>query len=145
MAQLTEWDRPSPGRQPMMGGGPAWEGWVGFAGVMMILIGAFNVIDGLAALFKESAFVTGKRGLLVLDIHTWGWIWLIAGIVVLLAGIAVMYGRTWGMIIGIGLAAVNAVGHLLFLPAFPIWSILIIVLDITVIYALSAHGQERAS
>ena len=128
----------------MRGGGPAWEGWVGFAGVMMILIGAFNVIDGLAALFKESAFVTGKRGLLVLDIHTWGWIWLIAGIVVLLAGIAVMYGRTWGMIIGIGLAAVNAVGHLLFLPAFPIWSILIIVLDITVIYALSAHGQERA-
>jgi hypothetical protein len=144
VAQLTEWDR-APGRQPMVGGGPAWTGWVGFAGVLMILIGAFNIIDGLAALFKNDVFVTGKSGLVVLDINTWGWIWLIAGIVVVLAGIAVMSGRMWGIIAAVILIALNAIAQLAFLPAFPLWSTLIIVLDITLIYALVTHGRERAA
>jgi hypothetical protein len=143
MSQLTYWEG-QPGRTPMYGGGPSWTGWVGFAGIMMILIGAFNTIDGLVALLKDDVFVEPRRTLELLNYNTWGWIWIIAGIVVFLAGIAVMSGRRWGIIVGVILAAVNALGQLAFLPSFPIWSTMIIVLNITVIYALVAHGSERA-
>jgi hypothetical protein len=144
MSQVT-YQPGQTGRTPMRGGGPEWTGWVGFAGVMMILLGAFNLIDGLVALFKDEYFVVGKDRLLILDFTTWGWIWLILGIVVLLAGIAVMAGRTWGIVIGVIIAVLNAIGQLSFLSSFPIWSTLIIVLDITVIYALVAHGSERGA
>jgi hypothetical protein len=144
MAQLTYWEGQS-GRTPIPAGEPSWTGWVGFAGIMMILIGAFSAIDGLVALFKEDFFLEGRRGLLILDFTTWGWIWLIVGIVVVLAGIAVMSGRTWGIVIGVILAAVNAIGQLAWLSSFPFWSTLIIVLDVIVIYALVVHGRERAA
>jgi hypothetical protein len=143
MAQLTYWEG-QPGRTPIYGGGPSWTGWVGFAGVMMILIGAFNAFEGLVALFKDDFFVSDRRGFVLFNYMTWGWIWIILAIVVFLAGIAVMSGRRWGIVVGVILATSNAVGHLTFLPAFPIWSLMIIVLDVTVIYALVAHGSERA-
>ena len=122
-----------------------WVGWVFFAGVMMILIGIFHVIDGLVALFKDDFYVVGKSGLVVsVDYTVWGWVHLLFGIVLILAGFAVLAGRTWARVVGIILASIGAIVNLGFLGAYPIWSVLMIALDVIVIYALAVHGREAA-
>ena len=123
-----------------------WTGWVVFAGIMMILLGAFNVIDVLVALFKDDYYLVGPRGLAVnVDFTAWGWVMLIMGIVAILAGFGVMAGRMWARIVGITLASLNAIVQLGFIAAFPLWSIIIITCDVLVIWALTAHGKEVAA
>jgi hypothetical protein len=78
------------------------------------------------------------------DATTWGWIHLILGVVVALAGFAVMAGRVWGRVVGITLAVLSAVANFLFIPYYPFWSLTVIALDIFVIWALAAHGREIA-
>ncbi len=123
-----------------------WEGWVGFGGIMMILVGIFGIIEGLAALFRDQYFVVTSNGLLVTANYTaWGWTHLILGIVVLGAGFGVLVGQTWARIVGILLAVVSATVNLAFLSAYPVWSTIIITLDVLVIYALAVHGKEMRS
>lgn len=119
-----------------------WVGWIAFAGVMMIMIGTFNVIDGLAALFKDEVFVNTGSGLLVFDLTAWGWIHLLFGLAQAGVGLALLYGQTWARVVSIGLVAFNAVAQLAFLSAYPIWAALIIVLDVFVLWALIVHGDE---
>jgi hypothetical protein len=117
-------------------------GWVVFAGCMMVMIGSFQAIAGLTALFNDEFFLTGKDGLVVsLDFTAWGWIHLILGLVIAFAGAAAMAGRTWGRAVGITLALLSAISNLFFLPAYPIWSALIIVIDVVVIHALAVHSE----
>jgi vacuolar-type H+-ATPase subunit I/STV1 len=124
--------------------GAAWTGWVAFAGILMIVLGAFNIIDGLVALFREQVFVVGKDRLLAFDFTTLGWILLILGIIMVLAGFAVLAGRTWGRVVAVVLVVLNAIGQLAFISVAPIWSIMVIAIDVIVIYALVAHGREMA-
>ncbi len=79
------------------------------------------------------------------DTTSWGWIHLIAGIVVLLAGFGVLAGQTWARVVGIMVATLSAIANFMFIPYYPIWSILIIALDVFVIWALAVHGREFAS
>jgi hypothetical protein len=122
-----------------------WVGWAIFACVMMVLVGGFNIIYGLVALFDDQKLLATKSALVVFDFTTWGWILLILGIVQVLAAMAVFAGKLWGRIIGIIMAGLNAWGALTFLQAQPVWSALIIVVDVLVIYALSVHGREMAA
>lgn len=120
-----------------------WVGWVLFAGCMMIILGAFQVIAGLAALFNDGYYVVTSNNLLVsVDYTGWGWAHLIVGVLVLAAGFGVLAGQTWARIVGIVLAGLSAIINLGFLAAFPVWSVLMIALDVIVIYALSMHGRE---
>jgi vacuolar-type H+-ATPase subunit I/STV1 len=125
-----------------IGGTTAWQGWVAFAGIMMIMIGVFNIIDGLVALFRHTWYAVPQRGLLTFNFAAWGWLWLIIGVLVVAVGFAVLAGRTWGRVAGVVLVGLNAIGQLAFVSAYPIWSILIIALDVVVIYALIVHGGE---
>lgn len=121
-----------------------WTGWVIFAGVMMILMGALHAIDGLVGIFKDQVYVVGANNQLIVsvDYKTWGWVHLIFGIIVLLAGFAVMAGATWARVVGIIVACLSVLLNIFFLAAFPLWSLIIIGIDILVIYALAIHGGE---
>lgn len=132
--------RPQPGQTRNRSG---WAGWVLFAGILMILIGAFQVIAGLVALFRDTYYLVTSSGLLVsVDYTTWGWVHLILGLVIAAAGLAVMRGALWGRIIGIVLACLSALANLAFLAASPVWSLLVIAMDVLVIFALAVHGSE---
>jgi hypothetical protein len=119
-------------------------GVIAFAGIMMIMIGVFHVFSGLAAIVEDSFYVTTPNYLLEFDVTTWGWIHLIAGIVVAAAGFGVFAGRTWARVVGITLAFLSAIVSFAFIPYYPVWSVLIIVLDVFVIWALAVHGREVA-
>lgn len=122
----------------------AWAGWIGFAGVVMILSGVFQAIEGLVGIFRESFFVVANNSqvLLVNNIHTWGWINLIIGVIVMLAGISLFSGATWARALAVFFALGSAIVNMLYLPQYPIWSILCITLSVIVIYAVMAHGAE---
>jgi len=123
-----------------------WVGWVVFAGVMMIIGGIFQAIEGLVGIFDDTYYLVRKGDLLVSVSYTgWGWLHLVVGVVVALAGFALMAGRMWARVIGIVLAGVSAIVNMAFLSAYPIWATIIIAIDVLVIYALAVHGKEMQS
>lgn len=123
---------------------PLWLGWIAFAGTMMILLGSFHVIAGLVALLKEEYFLVGKGGLVVsVDYTAWGWAHLILGLVVGLAGLGLFSGNFMARIVAVALAMFSAIANLAFLSAYPLWSTIMIAVDIMVIYAVMVHGDRR--
>jgi hypothetical protein len=109
------------------------------------MIGSFQAISGLVALFNDDYYLVGKNGLVVsVDYTAWGWVHLVLGVVAFLTGIGMMIGQTWARVTGIILAVLSAIVNLAFAAAYPVWSVLIIALDVIVIYALAVHGREAA-
>lgn len=119
-----------------------WVGWVYFAGAMLILLGIFNAIEGLVALFNDQYYLPTRQGLLVFDLTGWGWIHLIVGVLAVGVGIGLFTGAMWARVCGIVLAGLNAVAQLAFLSANPAWAMIVITLDVLVIWALVVHGAE---
>ncbi|MEI8412249.1 MULTISPECIES: DUF7144 family membrane protein [unclassified Kribbella] len=120
-----------------------WVGWILFAGVMMIVLGLFHALQGLLALVEEEYYLVGRTGLTVhLDYTVWGWIHLTLSAVVLAAGIALLNGAMWGRVVGVILAVLSILVNAGFLAAYPIWSTIMIAVDILVIWALTVHGHE---
>jgi hypothetical protein len=123
----------------------AWTGWVVFAGVMLMLVGVFQLIDGLVALFDDGYYVVRPDGLVVnVDYTAWGWLHLVIGIVALGAGFGLLAGRMWARIVAIGVAGLSAIVNFAFIGAYPVWSVILITIDVLVIYAVAAHGRELA-
>ena len=109
---------------------------------MMIIVGLLDAFYGLIAVVNDNWVVWGNRGSVYLDITTWGWVHLILGIVVVLAGIGVITGNLLARIIGVLVIGVSLVLNFLSMPVYPVWSIVLITIDALVIWALIAHGQE---
>lgn len=120
----------------------AWVGWVWFAAVMLIMNGAFSALYGLVALFDDKYYGVSPNGLLVFDLTGWGWALLIFGIISVLAGSALLSGATWARVVAVVVAAVNAIGHMAFASAYPVWALIVIAIDVLVIWAVLAHGDE---
>lgn len=129
------------GSRPPRGG----EGstWIAFAGVMMIIIAALDVMWGIAAIANSEVVVVGGHGVIVLDITTWGWVQLILAVVLGLTGFGLLVGNELARVVGIGLLAVNAVLQVVWFTAAPLWAILIIVLDVVLIYQLFVNWAEE--
>jgi hypothetical protein len=119
-------------------------GFTYFAAIMMIVMGAMDVLQGISAVAKQHYYVVGSDYLWKLNVSSWGWINLIIGAVVLLAGIALLGGATWARVVGIIVAALVAISNFMWLPYYPIGSIIVIALSVGVIWALAAHGSEIA-
>jgi hypothetical protein len=119
----------------------AWVGWIAFAAAMIIVVGAMNVINGLAAIFEDEIFI--GSGAFVLDVTGWGWIHLIVGLILVGTGVALIRGALWAAITASVLVVLNMISQMFLLPASPIWSLVIIILDAFVLYALTVHGDER--
>jgi hypothetical protein len=120
-------------------------GFVVFAAVMMMLAGGFQTIAGIAAIFEDEFFVVGPNYVYDIDVTAWGWIHLILGVILFAAGAGVLSGATWARVVGITLASLSAFANFFFIPYYPVWSIVIIALDVAVIWALSVYGRREAA
>lgn len=123
----------------------AWVGFVVFGGVMLALSGGFQIMQGFVALVRDEYYLVTRNGLLItMDYTAWGWTHLILGLIAVGTGIGVLAGMMWARVVGIIVAVLSCLVNLAFLSAYPIWSTIIIALDVLVIYALAVHGREAA-
>ncbi len=113
-----------------------------FAAIVMMVAGVFQAIEGLIALFNDTVYVVGQEWIFSFDVTTWGWIHLVMGLVVAVAGYFVLTGAIWARAVGVGVAALSALLNFVWLPYYPIYSLLIITMDVLVIWALTAHGRD---
>ncbi len=121
---------------------PAAVGWITFAGVMMLLAGTFQAFSGLVALFEDEFYVTTREYVFQFDATTWGWIHLIVGAVVAAAGMGVFTGNVAARTVGVFVAMASMLAAFVWLPWYPIWAIIVIAIDATVIWALTVHGRD---
>jgi uncharacterized membrane protein len=120
----------------------AWTGWIAFAGIMMIVGGVLAIIQGTVAIANANWAVWANVDALATNVKNWGWVHLILGIVVVLAGLGVFTGNILARTVGVLLAGLSLIVNFMFLPAYPLWGLTIIVLDTLVIWALIVHGGE---
>jgi hypothetical protein len=129
------------GQEPM--GYSSWAtGWAGFAGVMLVIIGVMDIIQGLVALIEDEFFVITQEWVFEFDVTAWGWIHLIAGVILIASGIGIFSGNVAARTVGVIVAGIAAIANFAWLPYFPVWSIIIIAICIAVIWALTAHGRD---
>jgi len=119
-----------------------WVGWIVFAAVLMILAGTLNAIQGLVAVVNDEWVVWGNRANLYLDLTEWGWVHLVGGILVVLAGFGLLSGNVLARAVAVLLASLAIIANFLYIPAYPVWALTIIAINVFVIYALTAHGGE---
>ncbi|HET6493797.1 MAG TPA: hypothetical protein VFH61_00330 [Thermoleophilia bacterium] len=117
-------------------------GWTAFAGITMLMMGGWWIISGLIALFNDTFYVVGQEYIFQFDVSTWGWIHLILGIVILLAGFALFSGAVWARTVGVIIAVVATLVAFAWLPWYPISAIIFIAASISIIWALTAHGRD---
>lgn len=119
-----------------------WVGWIYFAGIMLIIGGIFSATYGLIAVVNDNWAVWGNRGTVYLDLTQWGWVHLFVGALVILAGVGVLSGNILARTIAVLIAGLSMVFNFVALPIYPVWSILMITIDVLVIWALIVHGDE---
>ena len=119
------------------------SGWVMFAGVLLMVLGTLNVIDGIAAIGKAHFYVAGAHYVFA-DLKTWGWVALCLGVLQLLVGIGVFSKNQFARWTGVAVLSLNAVAQLLMMPAYPLWSLSIFAIDILALYGLVAYGKRIA-
>jgi hypothetical protein len=115
-----------------------------FAGTLMVMIGIFSILQGLAALIDDDFFTVLEEYAYDIDATAWGWIHLIAGVIVMLAGFYIFTGALWARIIGIAIALLSAIINFFWIPYYPFWAILIIAIDVVVIWGLAVYGRETS-
>ena len=117
-------------------------GWTMFAGFVMILVGSMHAIWGLVAIINKAFYAATPKYFLQFNVQTWGWIHVLAGIIIVLAGFAVFNGAVWARTIGVIMAMVSAIANFASLPYYPVWAMCMIAVDIAVIWALTVHGRD---
>ena len=121
---------------------PGAVGLIVFAGVLMILSGIFHIVQGLIALANEPFYIAGEDYVFQFNLTSWGWIHLIAGALVALAGFALFQGSVWARAVAVVLAVISIIASFLWLPYYPIWSLVVIAFDVFVIWAVTVHGRD---
>ena len=123
----------------------AWAvGWTIYAAVWMWILGFFHALAGFAGILEDEILLVTPNYLLALDLTTWGWIHLILGIAVLIAGFSVFNGAVWARTVGVLIATVSILANFAWLPIYPLWGLLMITASAFVIWALTAHGRDLA-
>ncbi|MFB6875791.1 hypothetical protein [Streptomyces sp. NPDC056323] len=122
---------------------PLRIGWTAFAAVLMIFGGAMAIFEGIAAIARNNVFIATRDYVFRFNLTGWGWIHLALGIVIVIAGCALFTGAAWARVTGIVLAGLSALANFLWLPHYPLWSIVLIALDVFIIWALCADSYEE--
>jgi hypothetical protein len=120
----------------------AWSGWVAFTGTLLVVTGALNVFEGFIALIWDDHVVMTPSNLVVVDLTGWAWVILLSGLLLLAAGFGVATGQTWGRVTGIVLVALHALTQIAWLSAYPVWSLLMIAMDVAILFALTVHWSD---
>jgi hypothetical protein len=117
------------------------SGWIAFAGVVMLILGSLDALWGFAAIVNDEVVVVGGTGALIINITTWGWVHLILGLIIVATGIGLVMGNPAARVAGIFFVALNAVAQIVWFPAAPLWAFLMIIIDIVIIYQLTARWE----
>ena len=119
-------------------------GFISFAGIVLILAGIFHVIDGIVGLVNNDFYVKTDNWVFKFNVTSWGWIHIILGIIAILAGVGLFSGAIWARTVAVIVAAVSIIANFVWLPYYPWWALLVIVLDFFVIWAVVLHGRDVA-
>ncbi|HKA67939.1 MAG TPA: hypothetical protein VKG85_02355 [Actinomycetes bacterium] len=119
-------------------------GFAVFAATLMIMLGIFQALQGLVALFNDEFYVRLADYTFKLDVTSWGWIHLILGALIAIAGFFVLSGALWARVIGIILAVLSAIANFMWLPYYPVWSVITIGLAVAVIWGLARYSSPDA-
>jgi magnesium-transporting ATPase (P-type) len=120
------------------------SGWITFAGIMMMVVGIMNVIGGIAAIDNANVYVNNAHYVFS-DLNTWGWVILITGAAQILTALGIWARNQFARWLGVLFVSLNALGQLLFLPSFPLWSLALFAVDVLIIYGLVAYGDREPS
>ena len=120
-------------------------GFTTLAGILLLLSGLWSIFDGLAGIIKGKFYIVTPNYAFKIDASAWGWIHLILGVIVVAAGIGLLAGQTWARVVGVVIAVISALENFLFLPHYPLWSILVIAVDVMIIWALLVYGRVIGS
>lgn len=115
-----------------------------FAGIIMMLLGVMHILWGLSAVIKDHFFVAAPDQLIAINVTGWGWIHLILGVVVFVAGYSLFGGAVWARTVAVILASISGIGNFLSIPNYPVWAIVMLALDVFVIWALTVRGRDIA-
>ena len=113
-----------------------------FAAALLVIGGVWHVLAGIAALVHDNVYVSTPGYLYSFDLTGWGWVQLLLGLLVAVAGFAILKGQTWARYVGIALACLSLIASFLFMPHYPLWSLSIIALDVFVVWALATYRRE---
>jgi hypothetical protein len=113
-----------------------------FAAALMVVTGIWQIFVGIAALFRDVVYVATPQYIYSFDLTAWGWVHLILGILVTVTGFGVISGQTWARVVGILLVGLSLIANFMFLPHYPVWSVIIIALDVAVIWALATYRRD---
>ena len=113
-----------------------------FAVVLLVTVGIFNLIDGIAAIAKSHIFIANAH-YVIGDLRAWGWVALILGVLQVLAALGVLAGNQVARWFAVAVIALNAINQMFFVPAYPVWALLIISIDIVALWGLCAHGSRE--
>ncbi len=117
-------------------------GWTVFAGVVLFMVGSLDALWGLAAILNDQIVVVGGHGAILADITTWGWVHLILGSIMALTGLGLFAGSSGARWAAVFFVTINAITQIVWFPAAPLWAFLIILLDVTIIYQLTARWDS---
>ena len=131
---------PTPNNKPS-----GWVGWVYFAGILLVVRAVFELLFGIVALTHSSFYVVTANQLAVFNYTAWGWVDFVLAALMLFAGFSVLSGHLFGRVVAVIVASVSLMANLVFLPAYPIWSIAAVLIDVVIIYALVVHGAEAGA
>ena len=122
----------------------AWTGWIGFAAIMLALIGSITFFEGLVAIFRDEYYVVTGKQVLVVDLTTWGWVMLFWGVILFLAGLGLAAKSSWARWFAIIAVSMNVIAQLGAFgnTQYPLWALIVIGLEITVLFALTARWGE---
>ena len=125
----------------------SWTGWIGFAAIMLTLIGSITFFEGLIAIIRDEYYVVTGKQVLVFDLTTWGWIMLFWGIILFLAGLGLAAKSSWARWFTIFAVGLNLLAQLGFLgnTQYPLWALVVIGLELMVLFALTARWGHVAS
>jgi hypothetical protein len=130
------------GRPPAVGGP---TGWALFAGVIAVILGFLDIFWGLAAILEDDIVFVGGEGVLIASVTAWGWVHLILGVILVLVGWGLFSAADWARWVTVFFAAVVAIAQIGVITAFPIWSFIVILLAVLIIYNLTARWEEPAA
>jgi hypothetical protein len=127
--------------------GKSMAGWIGFAGIVMLIVGAIDFFQGLIAIFEDEYFIPTRAGYLVVDLTAWGWFMLFWGALLVLAGLALLAAQSWARWFAIVVVSLSILAQLGFVGSsdYPLWALTAIVLNIVVLYALTARWSESTA
>ena len=120
-------------------GSSAWAGWIVFAGTMLVFIGVINIMQGIVALIWDDRVLVTPNNFVLVDLTSWGWTVLFSGLLLVAVSAGLFAGQTWARVGAIVIVILHAATQILWLGAFPLWSLLMIGLDAVVLFALTAR------